>query len=232
MGTNGVMVVGEGPWIDETIAGRNFAGASGSLLERMMRRIGTSREQYFVTNCAHCRWPHLGWADHPERCPDAAPTLSHCRSILEREIAEMQPRCFLLLGNIAIQTIAGVSGVDANAAYVLPTIFGVPAVAAYHPAYVMRGNQKLQAVDLFALKRALALASGEQKMTEYSLMLDPPLDELRAYVDGLPPRIETLVVDIAKTPERAQTWMKRKRRRRERASRSSGRGFVCVKGKA
>jgi hypothetical protein len=104
---------------------------------------------------------------------------------------------------LALQKICGVSGLDDNVCYVLPTHFGIPAVPTYHPSFVMKGNHKLTPSVLFAFKRAQEIANGSYHESKYELLIDPAPEVVRRYVDSgvdNSGHISSLFVDI-ETPE-------------------------------
>jgi hypothetical protein len=141
--------------------------------------------------------------DYPNRYKDANAAIEHCRPNLDGLIERMSPKVIVPMGNVALRRICGISGIEAAAGYVLPTPYGVFAVPTYHPSFVQRGQQKLNAAVLFALNRARTIAHGTFEPTHYDLLLDPPIEEARVYLrSGLlaTGRIPTLIVDI-ETPE-------------------------------
>ena len=199
-GTSGILVVGDSPWIDEIREGRPFVGAAGFTLNRQLNLVAIERSDVMVTNTIWCKPKHLGWMDRPARFPDANAAIEHCRPNLDGLIERAAPKVIVPVGNVALRRVCGVSGIEANAGYVLSTPYGVPAVPTYHPAFVQRGQQKLNAAALFAFSRARSIANGTYIATRYSLLLDPPIEEARAYLDSAGGRIPSLVVDI-ETPE-------------------------------
>jgi uracil-DNA glycosylase len=154
---------------------------------------------FVVSNCKPLR---LNWMDHPQRYADANAAIEHCRPNLDSLIERMPPKVIVPLGNVALRRVCGVSGIERHAGYVLATPYGVPAVPGYHPSFVQQGNQKLNASCMFVLNRAREIANGTYKPSQYELLLDPPPDDLRAYIrrSCVSGRIPTLIVDI-ETPE-------------------------------
>lgn len=67
----------------------------------------------------------------------------------------------------------------------------------------MKGNHKLTPAVLFAFKRAQEIADGRYEESRYELLIDPPADVVRRYIDSgrdSAGRISSLFVDI-ETPE-------------------------------
>jgi uracil-DNA glycosylase len=199
-GTSGILLVGDSAWVDEVISGKPFSGAAGATLNRQLSLVNIDRKDVLIANTIFCRALRLGWMDYPERFHDAREAIEHCRPNLDSLIERMQPKVIVPLGNVALRRVCGVSGIEAHAGYVVGTPYGVPAVPTYHPAFVQRGQQKLNAAVLFALNRARSIANGTFEPTRYDLLLDPAPDVARDYLRSGGTRIPTLVVDI-ETPE-------------------------------
>jgi uracil-DNA glycosylase family 4 len=202
-GNNRVMFVGDSGWHHEANTkrwvngqqvGTPVSGPTGWWLERNLKRIGSSLDDFLFANSYWCKAPHLGFTDAPQKYPEAALALEHCRPYLDELIERFKPAAFIPLGNVALRRIAGISGIERNHAYWVDTPYGIPAIPTFHPSYILKGNQKLSGAWCFAVERALKLASGKEKLREYRLLLDPPLAEAKLYFEqgGL----ETLVCDI------------------------------------
>lgn len=199
LGVNKVLIAGDSPWDHEIRQGRPFAGPSGALLDRQFARLGLSREQFLITNAAlSCKPPHLGWTDHPERYPEAAIAINHCRPYFNELVEKFQPRVILTLGNVALLRVCGVTGLDDRHSYyhVAPP-YGVPVIPTYHPSFILQGHQKYASVLMFAIQRAVELAEGKWQPTQLDLLLDPPYEVAARYLAG---PLEELMCDI-ETPE-------------------------------
>ncbi len=194
------MLIGDSGWMEEAATGKPFSGAAGHVLNRQLDLVQIERKDVMVTNALWCRALRLGWSDFPERFADANAALEHCRPNLDDLIERTRPKVLVPLGNAALRRVCGVSGIEQHAGYVLPTPYGIPAVPSFHPSFIMRGKQKLNAAVLFALDRARSIADGTFAPTQYELLLDPSVEVVARYLDSGGPRIPVLVVDI-ETPE-------------------------------
>lgn len=184
-GANGILLAGDSPWLTEIKEGRPFVGASGWLLDRVFAMLGVDRSSFLITNAAiQCKPSHLGWTDHPERYPDAALAIAHCRPHFDDMVARHAPKLIVTLGNVALQRVAGVSGLDLRHSYLHSSPFGVPVLPTYHPSFILQGNQKYTSVLLFALQRAIDYVTGAYQPTHYDLLLDPPIDVVEYYLRG------------------------------------------------
>lgn len=88
------MFVGEAPGANEDAQGLPFVGRSGQLLERLLLRIGLSREQVFITNLVKCRPP-------ANRDPQIE-EIAACSPYLNRQIALIAPALVVTLGRHAL----------------------------------------------------------------------------------------------------------------------------------
>lgn len=199
-GASRILFVGDSPWKDEQHVGRVFAGAAGKMLDRILSLMpggGLQRNDLTIWNSIQCSPPHLGWMDSPARYPLAGSAIEHCRPHLDGLIAERSPSVIVPLGNVALRRVVGLSGIEAVAGYVLPTPYGIPAVPTYHPSFLMKGQQNLIPVVLWAFNRAQEIAQGTYKESEYELLLDPTPEEMAAYFAQ---DYEEMFLDI-ETPE-------------------------------
>lgn len=90
-----ILFIGEGPGQREDEQGRPFVGASGNLLNGLLKDIGLSREQVFITNVVKCRPPE-------NRDPQPV-EIAACRDYLDRQIALIQPRIVVTLGRHSME---------------------------------------------------------------------------------------------------------------------------------
>jgi DNA polymerase len=130
--TADIMFVGEAPGATEDATGVPFCGQSGKMLDKYIKVLGVKREDVYIANICKCRPPSNR---NPE--PDE---ISACTPYLISQIAEVKPKVIITLGKFAAQFLSGKS----NAISVLRgkwhSYQGVPLMATWHPAYVIRNN--------------------------------------------------------------------------------------------
>jgi uracil-DNA glycosylase family 4 len=98
-GQRKILVVGEAPGREEDARGTPFVGASGHLLQSILRRNGIDLfRDCWITNAARCR-P----ADN--KLPDKA--VDHCRPYLLNAIQKYKPEIIILLGGSALDSLIG-----------------------------------------------------------------------------------------------------------------------------
>lgn len=151
-----VMVIGEAPGADEDRQGKPFVGVSGQLLDRMLASIGLSRtESVYITNI-------LPWRPPGNRQPTPA-EIATCIPFVERHIELAAPKLLMFAGGTSAKSLMGrKEGITRLRGtwidWPQPNSGGsIPALATYHPAYLLRSpGQKSSAwKDLLALRRRL-----------------------------------------------------------------------------
>jgi uracil-DNA glycosylase family 4 len=124
------MLVGEAPGQHEDEQGQPFVGNAGLLLTEMLRAMGLTREEVFITNILKCRPPN-------NRDPHAEEVES-CNDYLQRQQKLIQPKIILAVGRIAAQTLLKTDEPLARLRSKVHTFNNTPVVVVYHPAYLLR----------------------------------------------------------------------------------------------
>ena len=128
-----LMFVGEGPGEEEDRRGEPFVGKAGRLLTRIVEgAFGKTRAEVYIANVVKCR---------PPNNRDPAPEeIAACLPFLKRQIASVRPRVLVVLGAVAAKTLLpGVRSIGAARGR-LHDFDGIPVVATYHPAYLIRAS--------------------------------------------------------------------------------------------
>ena len=148
-----LMCVGEAPGADEDREGRPFVGVSGQLLDRMLAAIGQDRSKARIANI-------LPWRPPGNRKPTAAET-AMCLPFIRRQIELVSPKVLLLVGGVALGNLLGrAEGIQKLRGrwlvYETPE-GGIPAMATFHPAFLLRtpARKREAWLDLLAVKRRL-----------------------------------------------------------------------------
>ena len=129
----GIMFVGEAPGADEDQSGLPFVGAAGQLLTKIIEAMGLSREEVYICNIIKCRPP--GTRDpQPEE-------IAQCEPYLKRQIDLVQPRVLCTLGRFAAQTLLRSDQTMGRLRQSEHCYEGIPVVATYHPAALLRNPQ-------------------------------------------------------------------------------------------
>ena len=150
-----LMIIGEAPGADEDRIGKPFVGRSGHLLDKMIKAIGLTRDDCYITNV-------LPWRPPGNRTPTDG-EVAVCLPFLKRQIELIQPQIILLLGASAAnavlnrgETISKLRGHFID--YVTENSYKIPTLASFHPAYLLRSPaQKAKAwIDFIRIKKYLA----------------------------------------------------------------------------
>ena len=88
--TADIMFIGEGPGFYEDRDGRPFVGPAGQFLDQLLRSIGLSRSDVYITNMVKCRPPN-------NRDPLPAEIRS-CRPYLDTQLEIIAPKVIVTLG--------------------------------------------------------------------------------------------------------------------------------------
>lgn len=145
-----LMVVGEAPGADEDRSGRPFVGRAGKLLDLLLASVGFAREQVYICNVLKCRPPQNR---NPQ--PDE---VEACSPYLRGQIELIAPRAILACGTFAAQTLLASSVSIGKLRGGAHAYHGVPLVATYHPAALLRNPAWVRPVweDLQRLRGLLA----------------------------------------------------------------------------
>lgn len=148
-----VVFIGEAPGAEEDRTGLPFVGRSGRELDRAVKTLGLSTEEYGVLNLLKCRPPANRFD------PSAART---CRPYLDRQLDLLRPGVIVTLGARALHAL------DPSAPPVLKVAGrplperGTPHFPLLHPAAALRSRRRRERWerDLRALGRWLGKRPG------------------------------------------------------------------------
>lgn len=167
-----VMLVGEAPGADEDRQGKPFVGVSGQLLDRILKCIDLERGQddpakaVYISNI-------LNWRPPGNRTPAPA-EIELSLPFIEKHIMLAKPKLLILCGGVSAKALLGsgdsISRLRKSWHEYRPqtTELGyegdfIPAIATYHPAYLLRTPSQKKAVWADML-------SVQQKREELSLI--------------------------------------------------------------
>lgn len=128
-----IAIVGEAPGYHEVMEGEPFVGASGKLLNLVLKHSGIDRSKVFLTNACLCRPPDNGTP------PKSA--VKACRDRLDSELLARGATTVVALGNTASEALLDQTGVTrlrigpGRPAVRLP---GVHIISTIHPAACLR----------------------------------------------------------------------------------------------
>ena len=136
-----LMFVGEAPGEDEDLQGEPFVGRAGQLLTKIIEAMGFTRQEVYIGNVLKCR-PDMPAHSSGNRKP-RADEMAVCLPYLKEQIAIIQPRILVALGATAMEGLTGTTEPMARLRGRWHTFEGIPLMATYHPAYLLR-NQSIR----------------------------------------------------------------------------------------
>jgi DNA polymerase len=150
-----LMVIGEAPGREEDRAGLPFVGPSGQLLDRMLAAIGLSRRATEAESAAYIT-NVLPWRPPQNREP-SGDEVALLLPFLFRHIELAAPEIILLLGTPATRAVLGTEQGIMRMRGRWHAWRGIPAMATYHPAALLRDGAKKRDVwgDLLLVRQRL-----------------------------------------------------------------------------
>ena len=124
--SSGILFIGEAPGKNEDLQGRPFVGSAGKFLDELLKSIGFSREEVYVSNVVKYRPPNNREPQEDEK--DA------CRVWLNAELLFVKPRVIVTLGRHALGRFVPDAGITASHGQSFEHPTGIPVFAMYHPA--------------------------------------------------------------------------------------------------
>jgi DNA polymerase len=142
-----LVLVGEGPGAEEDEAAEPFVGKAGQLLTRIIESIGFQREEVYICNLIKCRPPQNR---NPQ--PDE---IESCKPFLLAQLKAISPKLICALGTFAAQNLLQTSSPISALRGRFHTFEGIPLLATFHPAYLLRNPLEKGKVweDMKMLKR-------------------------------------------------------------------------------
>ena len=124
--SSGILLIGEAPGKNEDLQGRPFVGSAGKFLDELLKSIGFSREEVYVSNVVKYRPPKNREPQEDEKVA--------CRVWLNAELLFVKPRVIVTLGRHALGRFVPDAGITASHGQSFEHPTGIPVFAMYHPA--------------------------------------------------------------------------------------------------
>ncbi|MCI0523798.1 MAG: uracil-DNA glycosylase [Acidobacteria bacterium] len=147
-----LMIIGEGPGVDDIQSELPFQGPAGMLLNRMLAAINVARAECYLCNVIKCVPPG-------ER-KFSVEEIEDCRPFLLRQILAVKPRIIIALGALAAQTLLRskktISDLRGNMFTLRLNEHEISIVPTFNPAYLLRvAEKKREAWEDLKLAREL-----------------------------------------------------------------------------
>lgn len=159
-----LVLVGEGPGAEEDERGEAFVGKAGKLLTQILSSVKIKREDVFITNVVKCR--------PPENRNPAPDEMMACSPFLEAQLALLNPKIVLCLGNTPtrwlLRTSEGITALRGS----WFQWRGIHLLPMFHPSFLLRNESRKKGSpkeltwrDITMVRQKLdeiAISSGEE----------------------------------------------------------------------
>jgi uracil-DNA glycosylase len=132
--TPDIMFIGEGPGETEDNFGKPFIGKAGQLLDKIIAKMGYSRETVFIGNIVKCRPPQ-------NRDPEAE-EVAACKPYIVNQIQVLKPKVIVCLGRVALNNLMGKMYAITRVRGQQFEFMGIPMIPTFHPSYILRQKGK------------------------------------------------------------------------------------------
>jgi len=129
-----IMFIGEGPGETEDKFGRPFIGKAGQLLEKIIKKMGYSRDTVFIGNIVKCRPPNNRDPQKDE--------VEACIPFLKDQIRVLKPKVIVCLGRVALNNLLNANHSITKVRGKLFEYMGIPVIPTYHPAFILHKREK------------------------------------------------------------------------------------------
>lgn len=145
-----LVLVGEGPGAEEDKTGRPFVGRAGQLLDKALEEAGLDRTQVYICNTVKCRACVINGNRVSNRPPEPSEILA-CRRWLIPQLEAIGPQVILCIGAPSAKNLIKPDfKITKERGKYFPTELAKVAIAALHPAYILR-NQGRESDGGFSL---------------------------------------------------------------------------------
>ncbi|MEN6567278.1 MAG: uracil-DNA glycosylase [Veillonellales bacterium] len=174
-----LVIVGEGPGGVEDEYGVPLVGPSGQLLDKALASVNITRDRVYTTNVIKCR-------PKGNRTPTIEEGRFCAEHWLDLELAFVQPKVIIALGSVALRYLYRPDGrITKVRGQWFTTKYGIPAIATYHPAYLLRltGKDLVRAKWQVYYDFQAAAVKCRESAPDFELKSEVPPDLLSLYSD-------------------------------------------------
>jgi uracil-DNA glycosylase family 4 len=189
-------ILGEAPGAEEDSQGRPFVGAAGRLLNAALAQAGVERFRTSICNVIPCR-PTNNDLDTAE----SQEALACCHAGFSSEMAFLTShglKVVVPLGNHALSSLHLTTGITRLRGSVLMS-GKILALPTFHPAFLLRGQQKQIPTFVADLAKAKTLSMGTWKPPREKFLISPTLGDVEDWILDVCKRKALVAVDIETT---------------------------------
>lgn len=184
-----IVLIGEAPGEHEVLQRQPFVGASGRLLDQMLRAVGIDRASCYLTNVVKNRPPGNDFGHFYERNKKgqldvrrAKPTANLLSSIerLHKELEHLTPNIIILLGNEPLRAVTNLRGIEKWRGSLLATRFG-KVLPTIHPAAILRSYGDRPVVELDLQRASVESTRRDLQIPSMDFILRPDIRAVRRW---------------------------------------------------
>ena len=154
-----IMLVGDAPRHQDEREGKPFAGPAGQKLTDILKTMGLTREEVYISNLVKFR-PSAPRQSTNDRMPNAE-EIAAFLPFLRAEIQIIRPTCVIALGEKAAEGLLGLTESVAHLRGKWHELEGTAVRVTYHPSHLMQsGDQQTKRQiweDMLAVMEKIAL---------------------------------------------------------------------------
>lgn len=173
---SGIVFIGEAPGRNEDLQGKPFVGAAGKFLDELLRDIGYTREDVYVTNVVKYRPP-----DNRDPLPEEKDA---CRVWVNAELLFINPKVIIPLGRHALERFLPTLQISLVHGQIFSHSSGIPISPMYHPAAALY-NPNLRDVLKKDFKNLKMYLDGEIKPQEAENEIDTVNKSKKELIDQI-----------------------------------------------
>lgn len=156
-----LMLIGEAPGEQETLAGRPFVGKAGKNLDHFLASVALDRTQIYISNAVKVRPTKVSAKGRVSNRPPTREEIALFAPWLAREIAMIKPQAIATLGNVALRAVTGKTlHIGQTHGSWLRGEGHPPLFPLYHPASIIYNPSLAQVYAEDIQRLSGALASG------------------------------------------------------------------------
>lgn len=159
-----MVLIGEAPGRNEDERGEPFVGLAGQLLDEALLKAGLGRASVYVTNVVKRRPPS-------NRVPTPA-ELKWWVPSLHEELASVQPKVVVALGDSALKALTGKTGITRRRGVEINVEHGYKVLPTFHPAYALRSPRALPILIADLQRAALILKDGARATPTETIIIE------------------------------------------------------------
>lgn len=138
-----LMLVGEAPGYEEEKKGEPFVGPAGQKLDDILRAMGISRAEVYISNIIKFR-PAMARQTTNNRKPNSA-EIAAFMPFIRAEIDIIRPACIIALGQTAAHGLLEKPDTVGDLRGLWHEFEGIPVRVTYHPSHLLRSDANHEA---------------------------------------------------------------------------------------